>query len=151
MTDPRRADATLEREAMVFGRYLLGVPVDRPVVAKYRQAHERSDVLGSGVTRFDEVLVNLASRGVFAAGLCDAYASRLRREGSLRRKLVLLTAILESRGDSARRLDGVDPTSRVVLLAKLFLRMLGYGLRFALVVLWLGPVHLVLGSRGKTP
>lgn len=126
----------------MLGRYLSGVEPSAYVVAKYTEAH-RLDLpqLRPG-SRFDELLVAFARGGTFRAYMADAHARGFRPASLLRRKLVLLLAILECSAQGAD-LDAPDPGSR----AGFALRAAFDGVRFTLAVA-VGaalalPVHVV--------
>jgi len=87
--------AELDAECRVFTRYLTGQDATDYVLQKYRAAHEVSSQLRA-VSSTDHVLVDYASRGVISAKLADAHAALLAPASLLRKKLVLLLAILET-------------------------------------------------------
>jgi hypothetical protein len=70
----------------------------------------------------DRALMRLATRGPLAARMADAYASIFARSGLLRRKLVLLVAILESHGETSRAIDTARPGSRIAWFGELAFR-----------------------------
>ena len=119
------ADA-LRREASTFARLIAGVEPPGPAVDAYLRAHERRGDLGRG-DAFQTRLVADASKSVFRARTADGYARLFDPHGPLRRKLVLMLAILECTPPVHRRLDA-PPASG--LLASLVLLKL-YGLRAA--------------------
>ncbi len=113
MADPRAA--VLAAECEIFVQYLAGRGAPPDVVAGYQRAHEVSAVEPSGRSlALDRALLQLARSGTFGARAADAYAAVFARDGALRRKLVLLVAILESRGDTASALDTARPGSRLL-------------------------------------
>ena len=116
MTD--RSDL-LTRECLVFTRYLLGIAASAEIVASYRRAHEVSRV-DRADSRMDVALVRCARSGPAWTRLADAYAGVFAASGSLRRKLVLLVAILESRPETADDLDLADGTTRTRALLRAF-------------------------------
>jgi len=88
-------DAGLERECRVFTHYLAGREPTAFVVAKYRAAHQ-ARTLDGPATRFDARLVTVARVHPVLAWAVDAAARFVAPRGSLRKKLVLLLAILET-------------------------------------------------------
>lgn len=104
---PAASPATLEREARIFTRYLVDRPATDEIVATYVRAHEEGrNGPGSGE---GDGFVEFARRGTFAASLADSWAGLIDRGGVLRRKLVLLVAILETYADPGARLDSPSP------------------------------------------
>jgi len=97
----------LERECEAFARYLTGAAAGDYLVEKYLQAHAQGAV-GSGGA-FDRALVALARRGTFLARLADAHARVFAPGGLLRRKLVLVLALLEC--SAPERVDSVTSRS----------------------------------------
>lgn len=92
--------ATLERECAVFGRYLVGHRPDATVRAHYVEAVAQLE--GVAVrTRFDRMLLALASLHPLFTRMVDLYARLFARATSVHRRLVLLLAILEARAATA--------------------------------------------------
>jgi hypothetical protein len=103
----------LAGECRTFTSYLLGRHAAPDVVAAYQKAHEVSVVDASGVTpSLDLALLRVARFGSGGLRAADAYAAVLAPSSLLRRKLTLLVAILESRGQSAAALDTAGSGSR---------------------------------------
>ena len=99
-----------DRECVVFTGHLLGVAPDAYVKRKYAEAH---DVLGglAPTDPFDAFLLRFASKHRVCTRLADAYARVFRPGSALRRKLIVLLAILETSPPSYRRstLPWADP------------------------------------------
>jgi len=89
VTDPKE----LQRECRLFTQYLLGCVPDRYVERKYIEAHEMLSNLAPA-NRFDVFLIGTARRHSILLKLADAYAGIFDNRGLLRKKLVLLFAIL---------------------------------------------------------
>ncbi|HVS08711.1 MAG TPA: hypothetical protein VMS76_02470 [Planctomycetota bacterium] len=136
------SDLELEREARVLGRYLSGAEPSAYVLAKYAEAHRLALPQLEPESRFDELLVAFARGGTFRAYMADAHARGFRPASLLRRKLVLLLAILEC-SPQGGDLDAPDPGSR----AGFALRAAFDGARFTLAVaagaLLALPVHVL--------
>jgi hypothetical protein len=137
----------LERECEVFARYLVGRPPSAYVRRNYLAGHDAGvlDRAERGV--LDAVLVRVAAGGPTAARVADAYARVFDRGAVLRRKLVLLLAILESSPPTHAEFVPAGAVGRLRVLSRLagavagFLAALGAG---ALVFL---PIHVALGLR----
>ena len=82
--------------------------------------------------------------------MADAYASVFFRRSALRKRLVLLLALLETRGPFYVAIDRVPDGSRPRLLAGLAVAASGSLLRLLAGTIVLAPVRLVLalGARG---
>lgn len=87
----------LATEAAVFVGYLLNRPVDEYVVRKYVEFHSGTAgaQMQTGATEFDRFLVRFARRGRLRTRLADSYAAIFHRESLIRKKLVLMAALLE--------------------------------------------------------
>ncbi len=94
----------LERECRTFTRLLSGMPASPYVIIKYIDAHGVHPALDDAAG-FERTLIHAASAGPFAARLADAYARRAMPRGVLRKKLVLLLAILETSRGFHREID----------------------------------------------
>jgi hypothetical protein len=89
----------------------------------------------------DDALVAFARGGPWRARLADVYASRFDRSGPLRRKLVLMVAMLESVGETSRRVD--RPTTES--FAAFALGAAGRGLWYIVAL----PVSMLLVGRAR--
>ena len=86
----------LDDECSRYCRYLTGRPATNYVAGKYAAAHEyRQRELTAAPRTFDRLLWQLSTRGVWATRLADGYARFMAPSGLLRKKLVVLLAILE--------------------------------------------------------
>jgi nucleoside-diphosphate-sugar epimerase len=87
----------LEKECKVFSRYLLGRSGNEYVLRKYVEANRvRGLVESAGEDRLGTGLLRVASISPFLTRLTDSFAAIFARRSILRKKLVLLIAILES-------------------------------------------------------
>jgi hypothetical protein len=112
----------------VFTRYLIGIDAPPIVLDAYQRAHDRGSVVtGSQETSLDCALLRLARLGAAGTRAADAYAALFARTSVLRRKLVLLVAILESWRRSADLIDTATSES----IAGLVLSTAGRALRSA--------------------
>ncbi len=116
----------LDDECRVFTRHLVGVAADEVVAAAYRDAVRRLPALQTA-TPFDELLLSWARRGVWWTCVADAYAALFARDSTLRRRLVMALAILETRAPFHRLIDQPVAAPGVGLWARMFGRVL-YGL-----------------------
>lgn len=108
----------LAAECTVFTRHLLGVAPVPAVVEAYVRAHAASPRFRPA-TAFDQQLVAAARRGPRRARLADAHARLLDPAGLLRRKLVLLLALLETTPPHYRAIDAPLATNRAATVAAL--------------------------------
>lgn len=130
----------LQREARVFTRGLLGRDPTAYVVERYVAAHVALPLVP--VAGFDRILTAFAASGPLRARLADAYARLFFRRATVRGKLALLLAILESASPSDASFAPIVTSSPGVVF-RLAFSGLGAVICAGLGVLILGPLHLV--------
>lgn len=135
----------LSRECEVFSRYLVGRLPDAYVLGKYIEAHRVAPDYAGG-SRFDRLLVSFAASGSAGASLADSYACLFARRSTLRRKLILLLAILESCAPARGFLDAVEPMPLFLLLLRLVARGVLFLIRLVAAAVFLFPLQLALGG-----
>lgn len=165
----------LDAEARCFGRYLLGQTPNDYAVAKYRYYHDTlrsqlgdqrvyelpdqpgdriGDESGGSGDRFDRFLLGVARRHPWLTRMADAYGRFFRPRGLLRKKLVLLLAILESCHPSHKMLDSVDPCGlgdgSVRLAFRMGLSLFMAGLSLVAGLLLLAPAHFCFKLANRT-
>jgi len=141
----------LERECDTFCRALIGRASPEPVRAAYVRAHEAGVILRDAPeqpTRFDEWLVRFARGGSSRTRLADSYAVLFARSTLLRRKLVLLLAILESTAPSARWVDTPDPGTPRGFFASAFVQVCGFAIRAAIAAAFITFVRISFALTG---
>lgn len=132
----------------MFSSYLVGqVPSDY-VLEKYCEAHLVGNRF-SASGRFDLFLVKTAVAGPLLTKLADSYARLLVPGATLRKKLILLLAILESCAPTYEFLDSVDVSSKPVLYLRIAQRGLLFVLGLLVSVVVLLPFHLAFAVTGK--
>lgn len=140
--------ATLERECAVFARYLGAGAGDAYVTSQYVAAHEAGVVELPETTGFERSVVALARTLPWAVRALDAHARVFGNGSLLRRKLVVLLAILETRAPHDSALDTPTQGSSLAM----FVRMAWLGIVFATLVvvtaLLLVPVRVVSFAGG---
>jgi hypothetical protein len=124
--------AGLEQECRTFTRYLVRRDPTPYVIGKYAAAHTASPAMaraeGKASSRFDVRLTAIARRHPVLAVMADAYARIFAPRGLLRKKLVLLLAIIETSPVLFREVD-------LVRTPPLPLQAAALGARFALFAL----------------
>ena len=122
----------LEKECRLFTAYLIGQPPSVYVVEQYaRAARVHNLAQDKDFPCLDRATLKIARRGRVFARWIDAYCALFRRGGALRRKLVLLSAILEHVAPASDNFDRVPPSGAVQTI----LAVTGYGIKFALSLL----------------
>jgi nucleoside-diphosphate-sugar epimerase len=104
LTDESRR--ALEEECCTFSMCLVRMEPSAYVREQYARAvHRHGLVFDTEFTRFDRVVLVLARRGSLFARCADAYCALFHRRGVLRRKLIVLAAILEHATPTSEAFD----------------------------------------------
>jgi hypothetical protein len=140
----------LARECDVFSRYLLGQAPDGYVLEKYLAFHAQQRAsLDQGTRAFDRCLTAFARLHPWTTQLADGYARLFLRRGVLRKKLILLLAILESCAPSHELIDAVDAGGWGRILAKLAWRLSVAGAVLVTAVVLFLPWHFLFAVTVK--
>jgi len=144
MTDRDR----LKTECHVFTQYLTDQPPDSYILKKYSEAIiDKQPAAFQLQSAFDALLLKLAIVHPWMTRATDIY-SRFFFSGSvLRKKLVLLLAILETHEPVASRLDAATRTGLTRFILLFTGQSVIAGLLLVLSTLTLSPVRLVLGRK----
>lgn len=137
----------LLKECETFTSYLLGQEPTDYVVMKYRDGNAACGLDRPG-TRFDRVLLRAARAGRLGARAADSYARFFCRNSLLRKKLILLLAILENSAPSHRFIDGPEVGGRYRFYARMSAQGLAFVILLAAGTVVLLPLQALLGRRG---
>jgi NADH dehydrogenase len=139
--------SSIGHECGIFTRYLLNVLPAPYVVAKYEDAHRLLPELSHG-TRFDAFLLRVGLAHPTFTKLADSYARIFFPDATLRKKLVVLLAILES-SPSYRLIDDTAVGGKTLLLVRSALKgCIGVGCLLAAAVIF-SPARLALAVVGR--
>lgn len=137
---------TLERECRTLVRVFSRAPASPYLLSKYIEAHRSLDQFVPR-TAFDSWLLRFACGGTSLARVADSYARHFAPRSTLRRKLILILALVEVMPPYHR---AIAPAVRSSILA--FAVLIGQGLAGAVLllpgILLIGPVHLLTRHRG---
>lgn len=139
---------SLDRECRVFAAYLLGSAPAPYVIRKYHEAHQLSPAF-SDDGRFDRHLVRVAAVHGALTRAADAYARLVAPNALLRKKLVLLLAILETSAPSSDRIDAAIGGGRSALVLRLFISGIASILSAAAGALLFLPTHIAMSGRQR--
>jgi hypothetical protein len=140
----------LERECRSYARYLIGQAPSAYVIGKYRDFHLESDAAASALDPFDHFLVRVSARAPFWARMADTYATRLRKNSAVHRKLVLMLALLECAPSSfaiVEQVQGGGAAGAAVLLGWEAAR---YALVLVISVVIFTPVRLAMALSSRS-
>ena len=120
-----QAQRTLQDECRALTTYLVGTAPNAYIEAQYARAtHVHGLAFDEDFSCFDRTTVRLARSNRITARAADAYCGLLHRRGILRRKLIVLTAILEHVAPTYAAFDRVETRS----LAAMLLTLAGHGM-----------------------
>lgn len=141
------ADATVMAECRVYASYLADANPSSYVI----EAYERLRPTASRSTQSDarlieRSLVAMSRWGALPLRVADGYARFFLPRSLLRRRLVLMLAILENSADGERQLNSGDEGSLVGVGVRLMLTGVVSVLCIAIGVVCFAPLHLLSGS-----
>lgn len=145
-------ERSLRREADVFARSLVGRRPSDAVADRYVAFHRRDGA--PAPAGFDAALVRIARVHPVATRMCDAYAARLPRVTALRRKLVLVLALVECAPSTYELVEVPGAGGAGLGLPRLVVRGALEALALLVGAIVLLPLHLILsvgGSRQEEP
>jgi hypothetical protein len=116
------------------------------VVEQYIKAHHTSQKF-SPADLFDQRLVGFARRRPLSTRLADSFARVFAPSSLLRRKLVLLLAILETASPTCHVIDRPPSRSRMVLASQLAAKMALWLIALVVASAILFPSRLMSGGR----
>ena len=141
----------------MLARSLVGRDPSPYVLERYAEFHERFGARETArMRRFDHALVAIARTHPLLTRVCDAYAVRFRRGTALRRKLVLLLALLECAPTTFELIDRPGRGGVALAYPRLVARAVLEGLLLVVGLLTLFPLQLALSlapatGSGETP
>ena len=107
----------LEKECRNFTNYLIEYEPDGYILSRYINGHKITGI-DDNAGSFDILLVKAANKNKFLARLADTYASVFYKNAVIRKKLLLLLAILECCESTYNQVDTVNVRSRNLLYIK---------------------------------
>ena len=133
----------LTEECIVFSQFIVNEEIDEYVCKKYIDGHSLSNIaLQKKNDLFNGIIVAVARLNPLLTRLADTYTSVFYRRSLLRKKLVLLLAILEIRQSYISILDTANESSKPILFLQLLQRELFFlGLLMISSIIF-GPVHI---------
>jgi len=135
----------LDRECIAFSRYLIKQRPSLYVMDKYRDAHLASDFLNrSKLKAMDRLLLNVGSRHSLLAKLVDSYTSIFFKTSAIRKKWILLLAILESCAPTFEYFDSPESSNRSLVVIRMIGNLLGSAFILLLSVVLFLPLHMIL-------
>lgn len=145
----KKTISPLERECEVLTSYLIDRTPDSYIKKKYLEGNKficvenNSDFL-------DSLLIKIAHRGSFLIKLADAYTSLFYRKSLLRKKLMLLVAILECTSSTYNALDSVNETSKLCFFIRIIQKIAVFLFMLFISTIAFMPIHVISKLRIRT-
>ncbi len=136
----------IERECRTYSRCLIGQDPSGYVIEKYRIFHQQLET-DLALDRFDRYLIAASARSPLWARLADSYASLLRKNSGVRKKLVLTLALLECTPPSFAALDRVPRGGPLGALFRLGFGAMQYAFTLLLAAIIFTPARLWMSER----
>lgn len=141
----------LEAECRVFTRYLADQLPDSYILKKYSDALlDKQPAAFQPQSAFDALLLKLAMIHPWMTRANDIYSRFFFSDSVLRKKLVLLLAILETREPTASHLDAPVRTSLIRFLLLFTGQAIIAGLLLVLSTLTLTPARLLMANKAPS-
>lgn len=138
----------VERECLVFTRHLLGHRPDPMVVDRYRRAVETMPALRPA-SDWERAVLGLARRGTLVTRSADVYAAIFAPASAIRKRLVLLLAILEVHPQHAGAIDKTLGGPVPIVILRVGVKAFASLLFLAGGILCFAPLRLLLVRRDK--
>ena len=136
-------DHALFIECQIFCKYLVQQKPDAYITQKYQQAHQSGNIaLPKTDEPFERWLMLVARIHPFMTRLADSYSRLLFPSSIVRKKLVLLVAILESGKHSQEFSDMPEPSTRMTFFARCAFEGFVFVCIACMAVIFLLPIHL---------
>jgi len=149
MASPPSRDA-LRAECRAYTRYLIGAEPSDYVLDCYERSWPAAAARPEeGTALIDGWLLRFSRLGGLPARIADGYARLFRPFSSLRRRLILVLAILENSPPSHLPLNSAVTGSAPAIALGMLMTLAGSGLCLAAGLLLLGPLHLVSTLAGR--
>jgi NADH dehydrogenase len=140
----------LARECDIFCRYLIEAHPNEYVLQKYQNGHKANRIEEELAHRpFDRLLLCIAISFPLLTKLVDSYTRVCAKQSILRKKLILLLAILETSSPYHAYLDGVDSFSRIELYTRFLTKMFLFPVSVLISIILFGPLHLAVAGLSR--
>ena len=144
MLKPNIDAHALSKECELFTCYLINQNPNEYIKEKYCEAHAYLNICGNRESYlFDNYLADVSRKSIFRVQIVDAYSRILFRKSIVRKKLILLMAILESCHPSHLYFDHPDFSYRAISYLKIFQEGFSFILLLFAALVILGPIHLL--------
>jgi len=138
----------LKRECRVFCQYLFNKEPSNYVVQKYIEAHEPANLnLSNWVNPREELLLKISTWNRFFTRLIDSYTVIFWKTSLIRKKLILLVAIIESSDQAHQQVEGINNTNKPLILLRIAARLVTFIFILSLSLIIIFPITRVTYSK----
>ena len=137
----------LQAECQAFTRYLIDVDPDVYINSRYAAALEQRRRELAARSRFDRLLLSLGRKHPILTRAVDVYSRFFAPASALRRRLIMLLAIIECNAPTAARLEQPDHAGMAGFIIGMTWRSVLLAVMLLLTTLTLLPVQLLFGRQ----
>jgi hypothetical protein len=116
--ETNKSKESLKQECIRFTEYLINCKPNAYIEKKYLEGHKYNRI-GNNMGLFDTFLIKMANRNSIMIRLADIYTTVFYRKAVLRKKLVLLLAVLEACSSTHSKFDSINEDSRLTLFSEI--------------------------------
>lgn len=138
----------INAECRVYTRYLTGQLPDDYISKKYAEALSPGQPLGQGLqVRFDALLLRLAAIHPLFTRAVDAFSRFFYTNSTLRKRLIMLLALLETQAATAAELDYPDKAGMTEFMLAMIMQLTVFAILLGVATLFLLPLKLLFGKQ----
>lgn len=138
----------IDIECRVFTRYLTGSLPNRYISEKYAEVFCSGQPLDPDPqTEFDSLLLYLATLHPFLTRAVDAFSRFFYTGSAVRKRLIVLLALLESQASTSVDLDCPDKNVFTGFIPGMVIQLTAFALLLGIATLFLLPLKLLLGRQ----
>lgn len=142
--------SNLDDECNLFCYYLINQKPNKYVSEKYQEGHKLNNInRNHALGNFDKLLINIARISPLFTRLVDVYTRIFFKNAVLRKKLVLLLAILESCAPTHNYIDSVDTFSKTTFYIRMFEKGLSFIHTLLISSIIFMPFHILFALGQK--
>ena len=148
--EDNRFEDMLNLESVKFCKYLVGIFPDSYVSAKYVEGHKKTGLFPySEIPLLDRFLLKISRIHPLLTKMADSYARIFYKKAAIRKKMLLLLAILECHMPYYSLLDTPDCRDRSSAYLLIFKKSLSFAATLTGSLLLIGPFHITFKALAK--
>lgn len=135
----------INTECKVFTQYLMGHLPDKYILEKYSTAFSPGQPLGEDLqSNFDTLLIKLAVIHPLFTHAIDAFSRFFYNDSTLRKRLILLLALLESQASTSAEMDYPLKTGFMISILSMVLPLTQFFIFLIIATITLLPLKLLM-------